>query len=320
MFVVKKQKIDIKKIIKRKIEARHENLIFIEKGNAIKGNIKNPMNERVKQRIYGVPVKPLNTDSINNIDFVFNKTGELFNYLPISIDRKPLSIIITAYQTQEFIEECLNSVENQTYFKGNDNYEILVGIDGCQDTLNKLLEISDKYRNLSLYLMVKNKGTYVTTNTLINLAKYENILRFDSDDIMKPELVNEVMYYADEYDIVQLKYRNFKTDIKSAYGRCDYANGAIFVKKAIFEAFGGYQPWLCAADYEFLMRVNKHVKIKRLNNLVLYRRMHNESLTKKEGTKMTSNLRKKYHKSISINDYSEIIKIERKTNSFFKIK
>jgi hypothetical protein len=54
------------------------------------------------------------------------------------IMKKPISVIIAAYNADKFIEECLDSVFNQTYFVDNEYYEVLVGVDGCEKTLDKL--------------------------------------------------------------------------------------------------------------------------------------------------------------------------------------
>lgn len=62
------------------------------------------------------------------------------------------SIIIAAYRTKDFIQECLEAIENQTYFKNNDNYEILLGIDGCIETLEKVQQIKNKIRNIKVFL------------------------------------------------------------------------------------------------------------------------------------------------------------------------
>ncbi len=300
---MKRQYINIKKRIKKKIELRHQNLNLMDKRRNI-GEY---------QEVHKVPEKLITTILANKNDVEDNER------IPILEKKEPVSIIISAYRAQDFIEECLDSIENQTYFINNNDYEILLGVDGCHKTLNKVLQIYKKYRNLNVFLLIKNNGTYVTTNTLIDLVKYDNIIRFDSDDIMIPELINEVMYYAGEYDIIQFKYKNFRKNLHEVFGRGDYANGAIFIKKKIFDLFGGYMSWLCAADYEFLMRVNKHAKIKRLNKLLMYRRMHNNSLTRKINTNMTSPLRKNYHKLIENGNYNEICFIDKKISNYFKI-
>ena len=44
---------------------------------------------------------------------------------------KGISICITAYKADKFIKECLDSVINQTWLKDHDNWEVIVGVDGC---------------------------------------------------------------------------------------------------------------------------------------------------------------------------------------------
>lgn len=316
---MKRQKVDIKKIIKKKIEARHQKLVFIDKGGAIKDTVKKPMNERVKQRVYGIPVKLADASSIHNIDSVFDKTEDL-ERVPLSEKREPLSIVVTAYQTQNFIQECLDSIENQTYFENNNEYEILVGLDACQDTLNELLKIRHKYRNLRIFMMDSNMGTYVTTNTLLDIAKYENILRFDSDDIMMPEMVNEVMHYSYNYDVVQFRFSSFTENIKDFKNNFKYvAAGAIFFKKSVLEKAGGYRNWECAADSEFVKRITNFVLAKKLKKRLFYRRSHSNSLTNRIDTNDKSKTRKEYLKLIRIYHSNENIKIDKVVNTYIEI-
>jgi len=46
-----------------------------------------------------------------------------------------LSIIISAYNSSDYIIECLNSIRHQMYFHNHNNYEILLGVDHCESTL-----------------------------------------------------------------------------------------------------------------------------------------------------------------------------------------
>ena len=41
-----------------------------------------------------------------------------------------VSVCITAYKSDKYIKECLDSIMNQTWFKTHDNWEIIVGVDG----------------------------------------------------------------------------------------------------------------------------------------------------------------------------------------------
>ena len=68
-----------------------------------------------------------------------------------------VSIIISAYKASEFIEECLDSILGQST---SIRYEVILGVDGCKDTLDKIKSILYKYRslNIKLYYSKKNVG------------------------------------------------------------------------------------------------------------------------------------------------------------------
>ena len=220
---------------------------------------------------------------------------------------EPISIIITAYQTHKYIEECLDSVENQSYFKYNNNFEVLLGIDNCEDTLNEVIKIKHKYRNLKVFMMKENKGTYVASNTLINNAKYENILRFDSDDVMHDNMIKDSIPHLKKYNLIRYKFIDIGKKNKSK--RC--ANGVILFKKELFKELGGFQPWKCSADTEFLTRGKEIINEKQLYDVIFYRRIHDKSLSTNYDKE--SNVRKKYHNLIGKH---ENIKIKKITNKF----
>jgi len=275
----------------KRIEQRHSKLLFLEKRNI--------MNDRnIKRNIQ--------TDAVVN------------EISPIEI--QPISIIITAYQTENFIEECLDSIENQTCFINNNDFEILVGVDACQNTLDKLLNIHHKYRNLRIFMMKSNMGTYITTNTLLNLVKYDNVLRFDSDDIMLPELIKEIMKNINKFDVMRIKCNDFivVNNRRETTEHYRYAAGIIFYKKNILNIIGGYKPWSCAADSELIERINKITKIGYLKNQLFSRRVHANSLSQKTETNLASKIRKDYHDIIIQTRTNNSIYVEKKINKFIE--
>lgn len=219
-----------------------------------------------------------------------------------------ISIIIPAYKAQNYIEECLDSIEGQTYFKDFNNYEILVGIDGCNETLTKLEEIRHKYRNLSIFMMNSNVGTYITINTLITLVNYDNILIFGADDIMLPHMISKVMDI--DADLVRFHLHLYYGKEKSLGELKSPAKGVYKIRKKVYETLGGHQPWKCAADTEFLTRFNQYGKFKEiiLPDKLFYYRQHSEALTKKIPFGKNS-LRDQYHKEFKNKQYKEF-KIE----------
>jgi glycosyltransferase involved in cell wall biosynthesis len=228
--------------------------------------------------------------------------------------KEPVSIILTAYKTKDFIEECLNSIEAQTYFKNNNDFEVLVGVDGCEETLEKLNEIKDKYRNLSIYMMKENCGTYMTTNALLDLVKYENVIRFDTDDIMEPIMIDEIVKFkSEDDDVIKLGFSDWVDGNVSDYHSAN--DGIIYFKKRVMdEIAGGYQPWLCAADSELLARLKDSVNIKELNERLFLRRIHNNNLTKRKDTGFGSILRRNYQRQIKDHYNENEVKIKRICN------
>ena len=314
---MKRKQITVKRQIQKKIELRNQQIAFLDNKGGPKKNM-SAMNERDRERIYGSGKPAINVELLTRDEMRMGKV-ENDEILPILEVKLPISIIITAYQTQEFIEECLDSIENQTYFINNDDYEVLIGVDGCKETLYKILQIKDKYRNISVFMMGSNMGTYVTSNTLLDLTKYDNILRFDSDDVMKPQMINEIMHFP-SYDVVQFRFSDFTTNIGEYNNNFKYvAAGAHFYKKTVLDIAGGYRSWRCAADSEFIKRISKVTKIKKMEKRLFYRRGHTKSLTNRKETNLNSQIRTTYLKKIRIYNSDERIKIRKRINTYVKI-
>ena len=228
-----------------------------------------------------------------------------------------ISVCITAYKAKEFIKETLDSVAAQTWFKTHDNWEVIVGVDGCRETLEYLTGIADNYRNLNIYMMDSNKGTYVTTNTIMSLARYDGLIRFDSDDLMLPRMVEKIMAIRKRYDVIKFKMRNFGSR-DDAYVAC----GQIYMRHTTFDEFGGYKPWVCGADSDFFKRVSKFVRVKVMDDILFNRRVHDGSLTTSKSTGGGSSTRRKYAEMIrrmDVRSKNDAV-ISRETNSCKEIR
>lgn len=227
-----------------------------------------------------------------------------------------VSICISAWKTQDYIEECLDSVANQTWFKNHDNWEILLGIDGCEETLTKVKEIMHKYKNLRVMMMDRNVGTYVTCNTIMQEAKYEWLLRFDSDDAMLPNLVETCMKEGVKNDITRLLMENFtENGLVLNRPKIQLSYGSTLSKKNDFIKYGGYIDWLCDGDSERLTRLKNVLNIGRTENVVLRRRLHSNQLTTKGVTKFGGEMRNE-HKLYQITESVKTPFIETVTTSY----
>jgi glycosyltransferase involved in cell wall biosynthesis len=220
-----------------------------------------------------------------------------------------ISIIVTSYKSQDFIEDCLDSIASQTC----GDYEILLGIDGCVETLIKVKEIKHKYKNLKVFYSVSNVGTYVLSNSLILKSdkNCEYLLRFDSDDIMKSNLI-EVLSEL-KGDVYQFKADNY---IKSKYKNTKWLDGILYFNKKIIENIGYYKNWRCGADTDFINRIKfANFKIIRLDKVLYNRNIRNSSLTKSKDFGFGSPYRQKIAKQVA----KKFEKIEATTTTLIEI-
>ena len=170
--------------------------------------------------------------------------------------------------------------------------------------------------------MKENKGTYITTNTIMTISKYDHLIRFDSDDLMFSNFVEKVMTQNKKYDMIRFKMKNF--NIKTSETSLEDAYGQFLIKHWIFDYFGGFMPWKCGSDDEFITRIKNFINVLFLNEVLFIRKIHSESLTQSNETNFFSSERK--NKFIYIEKITKKIKtlkeakIEKVISSYYKVK
>lgn len=205
-----------------------------------------------------------------------------------------VSVIIPTYKNVEFISELVNSITTNQY---DEEYEVLIGIDNCSDTLNYIYE--NKFPpNFKFFYFTENKGPYIIKNTLTLISKFDKIIFFDSDDVMMPNLLKEVDLSLDSFTLIKPKYINFTDnnglrtfkDEKSQYGE-----GVFGIHKDVFLNMNGFEGWEVAADSDFMGRLYKtKTKVLHTVNILFHRRNHSNSLTIHPETGLASRLRGQY--------------------------
>jgi hypothetical protein len=174
-------------------------------------------------------------------------------------------------------------------------------------------------QNFFFYYFTENGGPYIIKNTLSELARYDKIFFFDSDDIMLENLLNEVDKGLDKYDCVKPKFVNFK-DYKGNrnFGNdgAMYGEGVFGIKKEIFLNMNGFEGWKVAADSDFMGRIYKFNKrISLTPDVLFHRRIHNKSLTRRKDTGYASQMRGDYFR-ISKNKKGGVVLDEMKKGDY----
>lgn len=106
-----------------------------------------------------------------------------------------ISIIIPAYNVEDYLSDALNSIKSQTQYPD----EVILVDDGSTDTTLKIAESFDfpfKYKVIS----VNNGGQGRARNLGIELASSEYIYYFDSDDLLHKEFIKNIRQEIDLYE------------------------------------------------------------------------------------------------------------------------
>ncbi|MBF0540560.1 MAG: glycosyltransferase family 2 protein [Nitrospirae bacterium] len=104
-------------------------------------------------------------------------TNKELNQNMIDLKNEKVSIIIPIYNSEKYIEECLQSIKNQQ----DNNYEVILVDDGSKDAS---CDIYNKFSYLTIRLPV-NKGQAVARNKGVEKAA-GNIICFVDSDVVVP--------------------------------------------------------------------------------------------------------------------------------------
>jgi glycosyltransferase involved in cell wall biosynthesis len=218
-----------------------------------------------------------------------------------------LSVIIPTYRNVEFLPELIDSIVRSNF---NQEYEVLIGIDSCYDTLNYIYETQFP-SNFNFFFFENKKGPYIIKNTLTELSKFDKILFFDSDDIMMPSLMSEVYSYLDNYGMIKPKYINFTDKNNSREFKKEgsqFGEGVFGIRKSLFLEINGFEGWEVAADSDFMGRYYKtNNSVLHTQSILFHRRLHENSLTIHPDTGLSSRIRGQYHLQSKRKTSSEIV-------------
>lgn len=122
-----------------------------------------------------------------------------------------VSIIVPVYNTEKYLEQCIQSLISQTY----EYIEVILVDDGSTDSstaICKSFEIQDPRIH---YYRQKNMGRTEARMTGIDHSKGDYIMFVDSDDWIQPNMVEALLEKACEYqaNMVTCNFRNIEDDV-----------------------------------------------------------------------------------------------------------
>lgn len=107
-----------------------------------------------------------------------------------------VSVIIPIYNTESYLEKCLESIRNQTYA----NIEVIMVDDGSTDCSKIIANVFVEKDSRFHLFSQRNAGVSAARNYGLDLAQGEYILFVDSDDWLEPQMVERLVYNMNEYN------------------------------------------------------------------------------------------------------------------------
>lgn len=235
------------------------------------------------------------------------------------MDANPLvSVIIPAYNAQNFIGETIESVLAQTY----KNLEIIVVDDGSTD---RTAQVVHNYHPRVLYHYQQNSGgCAVPRNTGIGHSSGEFLCFMDADDLMVIDRIfKQVQFLIKDLsvDFVFCDYRNFNEKgpyLSSHFQECPQlwkmiegrgelvleractllacenfgSAGSLMVRKDALQYGYGFEPTLKSCeDFHLYYRLARRGSLGVLNSVGLLRRLHRNNMSSNSLVMTTERIR-----------------------------
>ena len=120
-----------------------------------------------------------------------------------------ISVIVPVYNVEKYLEECLDSIQNQTY----SDIEVILINDGSLDNSKDICEKYCKEDNRFKLINQANQGQSVARNHGVAASTGEFIAFVDSDDIIRQDYLEVLIrYMSEEVDIVESQFTVHKKE------------------------------------------------------------------------------------------------------------
>ena len=130
-------------------------------------------------------------------------------------DNPLISVIIPVYNSEDFLDECLNSLRFQTY----PNLEFICINDGSTDSSYEILKEYREKDTRFVILNQNNQGAGRARNAGINIARGKYISFIDSDDRVSLSLYQKFINLKDKPDIYVFNAAEYDKQTKNVYPR-----------------------------------------------------------------------------------------------------
>lgn len=118
-----------------------------------------------------------------------------------------VSVIVPVYNTEEFLDDCIQSIINQSYKK----LEIIIINDHSTDgSLDKISQYANDDERIKVINNKERQGVGTSRNIGVNLATGEFIYFVDSDDLLHEDAIKHLVENIGEHEFISGSMSTFK--------------------------------------------------------------------------------------------------------------
>lgn len=172
--------------------------------------------------------------------------GNCFNFKGRKSMKGLVSIIVPVYNTEKYLEDCIESLIMQTYEK----LQIILVDDGSTDGSGDICDDYSKKDSRIQVIHQNNQGVSTARNAGIQLAKGEYLTFVDSDDTLTSNAMEIALkiLHQDQADMVTYGWHIIRED-GSVEQACRESRVTMDIPGAVkemlmhYSAYGGGYPW-----------------------------------------------------------------------------
>jgi hypothetical protein len=219
-----------------------------------------------------------------------------------------LSVFVAARAAARWLPDSLESISRQALPEGW-QLQIRLGIDACEETLAFAKGL--RLANFEARFFPRHVGPFVIFNSLAQATPSDILVRFDADDVMLDGYLSRQLSVVGDHTkrvithtwsiLVDEQLKPTEAELfngtrGSPDGKRSAAtDGQFLMTRPVMDIVGGFRPWWCHADSDFLLRALAFGCSRFIVTQHLYlRRIHPASLTQSRETGYHSELRRGY--------------------------
>jgi len=241
-----------------------------------------------------------------------------------------VTFLITTYNSEQWINECLNSIFNQTY----KNLQVLIIDDGSEDsTVDQIKQIPDKRIEL---FSKEHSGISKSLNFALDKIKGDFVARLGSDDFCDKDRISKQLKFLKEnmfYKIIGSNFilideageqidkiknpENHNDIIEQLPRRCCIWDGSVLMRKDLINHLNGYnEQRVFGEDWDFFLRAIGSTKFYNIQEFLSTKRIHLASISFSDSAfKETEDILLSYNNSVIKDSYDE----KKTGNAYFNI-